>query len=144
MFTAKVLTVKEKKRIYDRIRQAMGNFSQIEVAKMMTKAGFPITSKAFSAWSAGRAAPTSESLVGLAKVLGLSIDYILTGKNFDNPDYETIRKIVDSAAVEKGFALRDLDPETAKIMEILIDLKAEDRAPLAAMVEAYVNQRARK
>lgn len=144
MFTGNVLTAKEKKRIYDRIRQAMGNFSQIDVARMMTKAGYPITSKAFSAWSSGRAAPTSESLVGLAKVLGLSIDYILTGKNFDNPDYETIRKIVDSAAVEKGFALRDLDPDLAKIMEVLIDLQPQDRAPLAAMVEAYVNQRRSK
>lgn len=139
-----MLSKKQKQAIFDRLRVAMNGMSRADLSTKMAKSGYPLSVNSLSAYSSGVAAPTSETLIGFNKVLGVSIDWLLTGREPEHPGIETLKSMIDAAVVEKGFALRDLDPDIAKVMEILIELKPEDRAPLAAMVEAYVKQRARK
>lgn len=139
-----MLSKKQKQAIFDRLRVAMNGMSRAELSNKMGKCGFPLSVNSLSAYSSGTAAPTSETLIGFNKVLGVSIDWLLTGREPEPPGIEQLKKMIDAATVEKGFALRDLDSDLAKIMEVLIDLQPQDRAPLAAMVEAYVNQRRSK
>lgn len=118
--------------------------TRTKLARELTRQGFPITDEALGAYFSGKAMPRSEILIGLNKVFGVSIDWLLTGNEPKPPHLEELKQMIDAAVVDKGFVLRDLDPEIAKIIKALIDLDPSERAPLAAMVEAYVNQRGRK
>lgn len=115
-----------------------------DIVGKLKNTGFDLTVKSLSTYSAGKAAPNADTLYAISKAFNISIDWLLTGKLPEHPGLEKMREMIDSAVVEKGFALRDLDPDLAKVMQILIDLDPKERAPLAAMVEAYVNQRGRK
>ena len=110
----------------------------------MTNASFDIGEAGVKKHWYGKNIPNGVTLVGYSKILDVSIDWLLTGKEVEAPQITQLKEMIDKAVVEKGFALRDLDSDIAKIMEILIDLDPKERAPLAAMVEAYVGSRGRK
>lgn len=89
----------------------------------------------------GDQSPNVRHVADYCDLAGVSSDWLLFGKQPESPSIEQFKSMIDAAVAEKGFALRDLDPDIAKVMQALIDLEPSERAPLAAMVEAYVNQR---
>lgn len=134
------LNSQDKKRIFDRIHQAMAGMKRADLASQMVRSGFPVTVKAISAWSSGISAPTSDSLIGLSRVLGVSIDWILTGHHPENPDLQTIRALFDKAAATAGYDItRKTDPTLQKIIDIALELPEAERIRLASLIDAFAH-----
>ena len=55
------------------------NISQYDIAKKLG-----ITRGAYSHYEGGRALPTADTLIKLAEILDVSVDYLLTGKEYSN------------------------------------------------------------
>jgi transcriptional regulator with XRE-family HTH domain len=71
-----------KESIGSRIKalRAKANMTQAELAEKLN-----LTDKAVSKWESGEGAPNIEALADLASLLGTTTDYLLTGKNANEP-----------------------------------------------------------
>jgi transcriptional regulator with XRE-family HTH domain len=127
--------------IASRLGEAMegkGFRTRVSLSQAMGKAGYPITHEALGAYFRGDALPKSEILIGLRKVLNVSIDWLLTGEESGEPqDVKQLRALFNSLISKLGPMPEDLDTDLQKIMTILINLKPDQRAPLARLIEAY-------
>lgn len=132
--------------IAGRLGEAMerkGFRTRVSLSEAMEKAGYPITHEALGAYFRGGALPRSEVLIGLRKVLNVSIDWLLTGEETEPHDIRQLRELLDTVLAKHGAGVPELDPDLQKIMTILISLQPERRAPLARLIEAYASNGAR-
>jgi transcriptional regulator with XRE-family HTH domain len=129
--------------IASRLGEAMegkGFRTRVSLSEAMGKAGHPITHEALGAYFRGDALPKSEVLIGLRKVLNVSIDWLLTGEETEPHDIRQIRELLDSLLAKHGATAPELDLDLQKIMTVLINLKPDQRAPLARLIEAYAKE----
>lgn len=130
-----MLGAKERIKIYDRIRAAMGAMSRNELAEKMKKSGHPITVKAISAWSSGIASPTSDTLIGLKKSLNVSTDWILTGEHPQHPDISKFEEILKDAKTVRLADIPDQDPDVSKILDIILSMPSDSRKKVIEFLE---------
>ena len=62
-----------------RLRKQKG-LSQLELAEALD-----VSRQAISKWEVGAAVPSTENLRGLSNLYGVSLDYLIGGKDFDSP-----------------------------------------------------------
>ena len=85
---------------YARNRDA-NHLSDYEVAKTLK-----IGRSTFSDWKAGRTSPKAEKLCAIAQMLGLSLDYLLLGK--ENKDEQPILSVKEATLLN---AFRELNED---------------------------------
>lgn len=132
-----VLSKQEKISIFARIEQAMRKAniaSRTELLERLKSAGHPLTPKSLSHYSSGKASLNAETLIALSKVLGVSIDWLLTGKEPDPLGLDQLEQLIKRAAEKQGVPVGPLHPLRAKIMDDLDDLEDEELKPLADLV----------
>lgn len=99
--------------VFEQLLQKRG-VTSYKVAK---EAG--VTQTALSNWKAGRSTPTTKTLQKIADYFGVTVDYLISGKN-DSP--EDVRETELSARDERDIA-KDLD-------RIMNEIKKGDDGPL--------------
>jgi transcriptional regulator with XRE-family HTH domain len=141
MTKAKLLRSSIAKRLSEGMEKA-GYHTRVSLAAALTKSGSPITHEALGAYFRGDALPRSEVLIGLRKVLGVSIDWLLTGEQpGESPDIKQLRQLLDHFTALLGLKEEQLDPDLQRIMNVVLALDPEQRPRLARMVEAYAEER---
>ena len=85
--------------------------------KVVKEAG--VTQTALSNWKAGRSTPTTKTLQKIADYFGVTVDYLISGKNDSSED---VRETELSARDERDIA-KDLD-------RIMNEIKKGDDGPL--------------
>lgn len=113
----------------------MQGLSRAELAKKMKQAGHPISVNALSAYSSGVAAPTAETLIGLQKVLGISIDWLLTGEHIDHPDISKFEEILNDAKTVRLADAPEQDPDVSKILNIILAMPSDSRKKVIEFLE---------
>ena len=59
------------------------NLTQLELAEKLN-----VTDRAISKWECGRSMPDSSIMLELCKILGISVNELLTGERLDMKDYD--------------------------------------------------------
>ena len=83
--------------------------------KVAKEAG--VTQTALSNWKSGRSTPTTKTLQKIADYFGVTIDYLMTGKDVDSPKQEGLMFDGDPAspeAVDSILAAMQIGMEMAK------------------------------
>lgn len=130
-----MLSKKQKQAIFDRLRLAMNGMSRAELSAKMGKSGFPLSVNSLSAYSSGSAAPTSETLLGFNKVLGVSIDWLLTGKHPEHPDITKFEEMLAGAKSVSLSSVPDQDPDVSRILDIVLAMPSEARKKAIEFLE---------
>lgn len=90
-----------------------------------------VTKSTFSDWKAGRSVPKREKLEKIANALNVSIDYLMTGKTFDQYSDEVAMIIARTVKDEnKSKRIRKLDQLThdeLKLVDNLIDTLLDNK-----------------
>ncbi|GEM_PF-3944316 len=132
----------DRTAIAGRLGEAMerkGFKTRVSLAQAMKKSGYYITHEALGAYFSGKSLPKSEVLIGLREVLGVSIDWLLTGQETEPHDIRQIRELLDAVLAKYGATAPDLDPDLQKIMTTLITLNPNERASLGRIIEAFAS-----
>lgn len=97
--------------IYCKLRDSKGT-KDADVAKATG-----ITKSTFSDWKSGRSQPKKEKLQKIAEFFGVTVDYLMTGKD-------------DSEKKESPFTARDERDIKKSLDKIMSSLETKDGAPL--------------
>ena len=115
--------------IYCKVRDRLG-FKDADIAR---EAG--ITKSTFSDWKNGRSCPKDEKLRKIAKVLGVTVDYLKTGEEEQSVYYineetaQVAQEIFENKDLRVLFdAARDAKPEDLRTTyDMLMALKRKER-----------------
>ena len=115
--------------IYCKVRDRLG----LKDADIAREAG--ITKSTFSDWKNGRSCPKDEKLRKIAKVLGVTVDYLKTGEEeqpvyyFNDETAKAAQEIFENKDLRVLFdAARDAKPEDLRTTyDMLMALKRKER-----------------
>jgi len=117
------------KRFSERLRQSAiskGYLSPTQLAKALRKAKFDVTAAGVKNHWYSVTPPNSATVVGYHKVLGISIDWLLTGQDPPLPQLITDMTRVLERARSEGL-LPSSDPQIAEYMEAITGLTPAQR-----------------
>jgi len=126
----------------DRLTKAMnqcGIFTRTELANRLTSSGHPITDEALAAYFSRRTLPRADILIGIHKLLKVSIDWLLTGQEPPKPTISQLKQIVGEMIETQGAQISEIDAFTLEIDRLLSRLKSLDsKQQVLRMIKGYV------
>ena len=113
------------------------------VAKMLTfQKATGISKSTFSDWKSGRSKPKQEKLQKIADYFGVSVDYLMTGKNSSNikvVDENNNIVVLDDEALELIDSLRS-NPEMRMLFSVSKKATKEDIIKAVKIIEALKDE----
>lgn len=122
--------------IYCKIRDAAG-CKDADVSKATG-----ISKSTFSDWKSGRSKPKQEKLQKIADYFGVSVDYLMTGKNSSNikaVDENNNIVVLDDEALELIDSLRS-NPEMRMLFSVSKKATKEDIIKAVKIIEALKDE----
>lgn len=122
--------------IYCKIRDAAG-CKDADVSKATG-----ISKSTFSDWKSGRSKPKQEKLQKIADYFGVSVDYLMTGKNSSNikvVDENNNVVVLDDEALELIDSLRS-NPEMRMLFSVSKKATKEDIIKAVKIIEALKDE----
>lgn len=108
--------------IYCKLRDSKG----VKDADVVRETG--ITKSTFSDWKNGRSNPKNDKLQKIADYFGVTIDYLMTGKEKDSSDKLSVELNNVYFSLAKEAQENNIDPRDIKMaLEMLRKLKEEKR-----------------
>lgn len=132
-----MLSRKEKQALFGRLvhfMRANGGITRQELLSKLSHIKSPLTSQALSAYAGGRSSPNAETLIALRKVLGISIDFLLTGEEPPPPSLAELERIVHKSAEAERHPTRPIDPEIAEIVDYVQSTNGGERKLIIDLV----------
>ena len=123
--------------IYCKIRDAAG-CKDADVSKATG-----ISKSTFSDWKSGRSKPKQEKLQKIADYFGVSVDYLMTGKNSSNikvVDENNNIVVLDDEALELIDSLRS-NPEMRMLFSVSKKATKEDIIKAVKIIEALKDEK---
>ena len=105
-------------------RKALG-WSQADLARRMF-----VTQPSVAAWESGRKAPHMKNLARLAMLLGVSFEWLSTGRGETHPSTTLAAR---ETAIDEW-----MRPEERRLLSTFSDLKPKQRAALLGFLETLV------
>ena len=117
---------------------SVGLYNRTQIAQALVKVKCSITTKALHSYSAGKAAPSADTLIGLKKVLNRSADWLLTGEESQPADVKQLNDLLDRFVAKLGIKEQELDPQLQRVIRIFLKLPSDQKSQLTRLVETYV------